>query len=74
MVDQVRKSSYRKINFNRQGRKTRIENWSQLSFAANICWIIAKANMCFIDYTKALTVWITANCGKFLKKWEYQTT
>ena len=30
--------------------------------------------MCFIDYTKALTVWITAKCGKFLKKWEYQTT
>ena len=23
---------------------------------------------------KALTVWITTNCGKFLKKWEYQTT
>ena len=23
---------------------------------------------------KALTVWITANCGKFLKRWEYQTT
>ena len=20
-----------------------------------------------------LTVWITANCGKFLKRWEYQT-
>ena len=29
---------------------------------------------CFIDYTKALTVWITTNCGKFLKRWEYQTT
>ena len=22
---------------------------------------------CFIDYAKALTVWITTNCGKFLK-------
>ena len=22
---------------------------------------------------KPLTVWITANCGKFLKRWEYQT-
>ena len=21
-----------------------------------------------------LTVWITRNCGKFLKRWEYQTT
>ena len=23
---------------------------------------------------KLLTVWITTNCGKFWKKWEYQTT
>ena len=23
---------------------------------------------------KPLTVWIIANCGKFLKKWEYQPT
>ena len=23
---------------------------------------------------KPLTVWITANCGKFLKRWEYQAT
>ena len=23
---------------------------------------------------KPLTGWITTNCGKFLKKWEYQTT
>ena len=29
---------------------------------------------CFIDYAKALIVWITINCGKFWKRWEYQTT
>ena len=23
---------------------------------------------------KPLTVWITINCGKFLKRWDYQTT
>ena len=23
---------------------------------------------------KSLTVWITVNCGKFLRRWEYQTT
>ena len=45
---------------------------------ANIHWIIVKArefqkNICFIDYAKAF-VWITSNCGKFLKRWEYQTT
>ena len=48
---------------------------------ANIRWIIEKARefqkniyFCFIDYAKALTVWITTNCGKFWKRWEYQTT
>ena len=29
--------------------------------------------ICFIDYAKAF-VWITTKCGKFLKRWEYQTT
>ena len=27
-----------------------------------------------IDYDKALTVWITTNCEKLFKSWEYQTT
>ena len=42
---------------------------------ADICWIIESARefqkniyFCFID--KTLTVWITINCGKFLKRWE----
>ena len=44
-------------------------------------WLIEKARefqkniyFCFIDYTKPLTVWITTNCAKFFKRWEYQTT
>ena len=48
---------------------------------ANIHWIIEKARefqkniyFHFIDYVKPLTVWITTNCGKFWKRWEYQTT
>ena len=45
---------------------------------ANILWIIKKTrefqrNIFFIDYAKAF-VWITTNCGKFLKREEYQTT
>ena len=31
-------------------------------------------DFCFIDYAEALIVWITTNCGKFLERWEYQTT
>ena len=47
---------------------------------ANIRWIIEKARQfqnniyfCFIDYAKAF-VWITTNCGKFIKRWKYHTT
>ena len=49
---------------------------------ANLHWIIEKVRefqeniyFCFIDYAiKPLTMWITTNCGKFLKGWEYQIT
>ena len=27
-----------------------------------------------LTWLKPLTAWITTNCGKFLKRWEYQTT
>ena len=47
----------------------------------SVHWIIEKArefqknvSFCFTDYAKPLTVWITTNCGKFFKRWEYQTT
>ena len=57
----------------RKGRGTRDQ-------IANMRWIIKKAiefqkniYFCFIDYAKAF-VWVTINCGKFWKRWEYQTT
>ena len=47
---------------------------------ANIRWIIEKKRkfqkniyFCFIDYMKDF-LYITTNCRKFLKGWEYQTT
>ena len=47
---------------------------------ANIPWLIEKASefqeniyFCFIDFAKA-SDWITVNCGKFWKRWEYQTS
>ena len=57
----------------RKGRGTRDQ-------IANVHWIIEKTRefqkkICFIDYTvKPLTVWITINCGKFFKRWEYHKT
>ena len=57
----------------RKGRGTRDQ-------IANIRWIIEKARVfqkniyfCFTDYDKAF-VCITIYCGKFWKRWEYQTT
>ena len=32
----------------------------------------SKYFFCFIDYAKVF-VWNTANCGIFLKRWQYQT-
>ena len=58
----------------RKGRGTRDQS-------ANIHRIIEKAgesqkNIFFALLTmlKPLTMWITTNCGKFLKRWEYQNT
>ena len=58
----------------RRGRGTRDQ-------IANICWIIEKARefqkkkstSALLITIKLLTVWITTYCGKFLKRWEYQT-
>ena len=52
----------------RKGRGTREQ-------IANIRWIIEKAReFHFMTVLKLLTMWLTTNCGKFLKRWEYQTT
>ena len=63
----------------RKGRGTRDQT-------ANILWIMEKGRefqktnkqrniyICFLTMSKPLTVWITINCGKFLKRWEYQIT
>ena len=56
----------------RKGRGTRDQ-------IANICWIIKKVRdpektsiSALLIIPKPLIVWITTNCGKFWKRWEYQ--
>ena len=46
---------------------------------ANIHWIIKKQESsrktsisALLTMPKPLTMWITINCGKFFKRWEYQ--
>ena len=59
----------------RKGRGTRDQ-------IANICWQPSKkqessrktSTSALLTMPKPLTVWVTKNCGKFLKTWEYQTT
>ena len=57
----------------RKGRGTRDQ-------IANIHWIIEKARefqkniTALLTMPKPLTVWITTNYGRCLKRWEYQTT
>ena len=47
---------------------------------ANICWIIKTESsrktsiFALLIMPKPLTVWVTTNCGKLFKRWEYQTT
>ena len=58
-----------------KGRRTRDQ-------IANICWIIEKARefqkktctSASLTMLKTFTMWITTNCRKFLKWWEYQIT
>ena len=33
-----------------------------------------KSTSALLATPKPLTMWITTNCGKFFKRWEYQTT
>ena len=58
----------------RKGRGTRDQ-------IANILWIIEKSKSsrktstsALLIMPKPLAVWITTNCGKFFKRWEFQTT
>ena len=48
---------------------------------ASILWIIEKqensrkaSTSASLTMLKPLTMWITTNCGTFLKRWDYQTT
>ena len=57
-----------------KGRGTRVQ-------VANINWTIEKEESsrkisisALLMTSKPLTVWITTNYRKFLKRWEYQTT
>ena len=58
----------------RKGRGTRYQ-------IANICWIMEKqessrktSTSALLTTLKPLNVLITTNCGKFFKRWDYQTT
>ena len=57
----------------RKGRGTRDQ-------IANIRWILKKESSsktstpALLTIPMPLTLWVTTNCGKFFKSWEYKTT
>ena len=53
----------------RKGRGTRGQIANKK--AKELKYIYISTSMIML---KPLTVWITTNCGKFFKRWEYQTT
>ena len=60
--------------------KLGLEKAEEPEWIPNIHWITEKARefqkniyLCFIDYTKAFDCVDHNNCGKLLKRWEYQT-
>ena len=61
--------------------KMNLEKAEEPEIKLPTCWIIKKARepqkistSVLLTTPKSLTVWITTNCGKFFKRWEYQTT
>ena len=57
----------------RKGRETRVK--LPVSFGSQKKQQNSrKTNSATLTIPKPLTVWITINCGKFFKRWEYQTT
>ena len=48
------------------GKVKKVSNWVPHELTVSISALLT--------IPKPLTVWITTNCGKFLKRWEYKTT
>ena len=76
------------VAFPFSGGSSQPRNWTQVSCIAGRFFtscatggldhqknkrVPQKHLLCLIDYAKDFA-WITTNCGKFLKRWEYQTT
>ena len=48
--------------------QARVLEWGAIAFSRK------TSTYALLTMPKPLTVWITTNCGKFLKRWEYQIT
>ena len=56
-----------------RGRGTR-DKISNIHWNMEKATVSEKASTSSLTILKPLTVWVTTNCGKFLKKWESQTS
>ena len=58
----------------RKSQRNQISNCEHLLDHWKSKWVPEKHISALLTMPKPLTVWITANCGKFLKRLEYQIT
>ena len=59
----------------RKGRGTRGTKFQHSLYHRKRKGVPEKTSIsAFLTMSISLTVWITINCGKFLKRWEYQIT
>ena len=64
-----------------QRKKGQIKQVWQILSVESECWVCQSSlhwwlSLCMFEVSmpKPLTVWITINCGKFWKRWKFQTT
>ena len=67
---------------NGRGTRDQIAHIIEMFFGSQKCFFGSQkkqessrktSTLCFVT-PKPLTVWITTNCGKFFKRWEYQSS
>ena len=58
----------------RKGRGTRIKLPTSIGSSKKQESSIKTSTSALLTVPKPLTMWITTNCGKFLRRWAYQTT